>query len=92
MKRLNKKHWEDFKAKRAAAPPGTVHKPKWINRPKKGKPLVEIPCKICGKMFMPVNSQNTMCSPECKKQNIHNWNVTYWQEKRAAQEPEAAAL
>ena len=89
--RLNKKHYAEWKAKVAAAPPGTYKRPKW-NRPKKGKPLVEIPCKICGEMFMPVNSQNTICSPECKKQNVHNWNQIYWQREKASAEKESVAL
>ncbi len=84
--RNNKLNRERLKERRAA---GEVIKRKYSKRPKKGKPLVEIPCKICGRMFMPINSQNTMCSAACKKQNIHNWNVQYWirvkEEKAQAQ-------
>jgi len=32
----------------------------------KFRPKTEKPCKVCGKMFLPTNPRNTICSDECR--------------------------
>jgi len=39
---------------------------RWVQKP--------ITCLICGVKFMPVNPKNTLCSPQCKRENQRQYD------------------
>jgi hypothetical protein len=44
-------------------------------------------CKICGKTFEAVNSNYSMCSPECRKENKKRYDREYIKPHKRAYEP-----
>lgn len=44
--------------------------------------MVEVACKVCGKIFLARSSQYSYCSQVCRKRGIREGNAAYHRRKR----------